>query len=55
MYAVRYKERRMRLFHDYLIAARFFSAQPAFPHFQVQLWSLRAGKWESLAWNPVGR
>ena len=26
MYAVRYKERRMRLFHDYLIAARFFSA-----------------------------
>ena len=45
----------MRLFHDYLNAARFFSAQPYYNPFQIQLWVLREGKWESLAWTPVGR
>lgn len=50
MYAVRYKERRVRLFHDYLVASRFFSATaPA--HFQIQLWKLHPGGWENLAWT----
>lgn len=53
MYAVRYGERRFRVFEDYLAATRFFSAQPASPGFQIQLWKLLEGGWESLAWTPV--
>lgn len=55
MYAVRYRERRVRLFHDYLNAVRFFTAQPYYNAFQIQLWKLLVGGWESLAYTPVDR
>jgi len=52
MYAVRYEEGRVRVFHDYIAAVRFFSAQPR-SHFQIQLWKLRSGGWGSLACIPA--
>jgi hypothetical protein len=54
MWCVRYSRDRCRLFHDYVAACRFYGRQES-TVIQIQLWSLRAGKWESLAWQPIGR
>jgi hypothetical protein len=48
MWAVRYGDRRCRVYHEYLAASRFYRSHPL----ARSLWFLRGGGvWDSLAWH----
>jgi hypothetical protein len=49
MWAVRYSDRRCRVYHDYVAAVRFFVSHPL----ARSLLGLRYGAWENLARHPA--